>query len=107
MTINASHFSSTDDWEATIGEQFRSLRLARNLDQAQLAELAGVSLGSVKGLEQGRGSTLKTIVRLARALGRDDWLRSIAPRPTVSPIDVLRSSRTEPRRRVYRTRSSR
>lgn len=106
MTISASQFSSTDDWEAEIGEQFRTLRLSRNLDQAQLAELAGVSLGSVKGLEQGRGSTLKTIVRLARALDREDWLRGLAPRPTVSPIDVLRSSRTEPRRRVYRARGN-
>lgn len=106
MTISASQFSSADDWEATIGEQFRTLRLSRNLDQAQLAELAGVSLGSVKGLEQGRGSTLKTIVRLARALDREDWLRGLAPRPTVSPIDVLRSSRTEPRRRVYRARGN-
>ncbi len=106
MTINASHFFTTDEWETTIGEQFRRLRLARNLDQSQLAELAGVSLGSVKGLEQGRGSTLKTIVRLARALDREDWLRSLAPRATVSPIDVLRSSRTEPRRRVYRARGN-
>lgn len=95
---------STDEWEAAIGEQVRSLRLGKNLDQSQLAELAGVSLGSVKSLEQGRGSTLKTVIRLARALDRDDWLRGLAPRPTVSPIDVLRSSRTEPRRRVYRSR---
>lgn len=104
MTINAGHLSTTDEWEASVGEQFRTLRLARNLDQTQLAELAGISLGSVKGLEQGRGSTLKTIVRVARALDREDWLRSIAPRATVSPIDVLRSSRTQPRRRVYRSR---
>ncbi len=106
MTITHGHFSTTDDWEATIGEQFRTLRLSRHLDQAQLAELAGVSLGAVKGLEQGRGSTLKTIVRLARALEREDWLRGLAPRPAVSPVDVLRSSRAQPRRRVYRPRGS-
>ena len=107
MTISAHvQSSSTEEWEAAIGEQFRSLRLARGLDQAQLATLAGVSLGSVKSLEQGRGSTLKTIVRLARALDREDWLRGLATRPTVSPIDVLRSSRTQPRRRVYRARGN-
>ena len=104
MTISERFVADTESEEAIVGEQFRSLRLARDLDQAQLADLAGVSLGAVKGLEQGKGSTLKTIVRLARALDREDWLRSLAPRPTVSPIDVLRSSRTEPRRRVYRAR---
>ncbi len=98
--------SSTEDWEALVGEQIRSLRIAKDLDQAQLADLAGVSLGTVKGVEQGRGSSLRSLVRITRALGREDWLRGLAPRPTVSPIDVLRSSRTEPRRRVYRARAN-
>ena len=109
MTINAGHLSpqsSTEDWEGLVGEQIRSLRIAKGLDQSQLAELAGVSLGTVKGIEQGRGSTLRSLIRLTRALDREEWLRGLAPRPTVSPIDVLRSSRTEPRRRVYRARSN-
>ena len=107
MAISASGISpqlDTSEWEQALGEQFRSLRLSRGLDQSQLAGLAGVSLGSVKGLEQGTGSSLKTIVRVARALDREDWLRGLAPRPTVSPLDVLRSARTTPRRRVYRKR---
>ena len=109
MTISAGQFSpqaTTDDWETAIGEQIRTLRIAKGLDQSQLAELAGVSIGTVKGIEQGRGSSLRSLVRLTRALDREDWLRGLAPRPTVSPIDVLRSSRTEPRRRVYRTRGN-
>lgn len=103
MSITETQRSSAD-WESAIGDQFRALRIARDLDQAQLASRAGVSLGSVKNLEQGRGSTLKTIVRVARALDREDWLVALSPRITVSPIDVLRSSRREPRRRVYRPR---
>lgn len=108
MTISESNLSpqlDTSEWEEAVGEQFRSLRLSRGLDQAQLASLAGVSVGSVRGLEQGTGSSLKTIVRVARALGRDDWLRGLAPRVTVSPLDVLRSARATPRRRVYRKRA--
>lgn len=95
----------TAEWEQALGEQFRTLRLSRGLDQAELASLAGVSVGSVKGLEQGTGSSLKTIVRVARALEREDWLRGLAPRPIISPLDVLRSQRTTPRRRVYRKRA--
>ena len=109
MTISArqpSAQSTTEDWEALVGEQLRTLRIAKGLDQTQLAELAGVSVGTVKGVEQGRGSSLRSLVRLTRALDREDWLRGLAPRPTVSPIDVLRSSRTEPRRRVYRARGN-
>jgi len=95
--------TTTGEVEAEIGEQFRALRIAASLDQAELARRAGVSLGAVKNLEQGNGSTLRTVARVARALGRDDWLSALAPRVTVSPLDVLRS-RTEPRRRVYRQR---
>lgn len=95
--------AATAEIEATVGEQFRALRIAASLDQAELASLAGVSLGAVKNLEQGNGSTLRTVARVARALGRDDWLAGLAPRITVSPLDVLRS-RTEPRKRVYRQR---
>ena len=95
--------ASTSEIEARLGEQFRALRIAAGFDQSQLADHAGVSLGSVKNLEQGKGSSLRTVVRVARALGRDDWLSSLAPRVTVSPIDVFRSRR-EPRQRVYRSR---
>lgn len=95
--------ASTAEIEAAFGEQVRALRIAAALDQAQLASLAGLSLGSVKNLEQGNGSTLRTVVRVARALGREDWLGALAPRITVSPIDVLRARR-EPRKRVYRAR---
>jgi len=105
MTIVGRSLSS-DEWELRLGEQVRQQRLQRNLDQRQLADAAGVSIGSVKNLEQGRGSTLKTVVCVARALDREDWLASLSPRLSVSPLDVLRSSSVEPRRRVYRKRGA-
>ena len=95
--------ASTAEIEQHVGEQVRALRIAAGLDQAQLASSAGLSLGAVKNLEQGNGSTLRTLVRVTRALGRDDWLASLSPRVGVSPIDVLRARR-EPRKRVYRQR---
>lgn len=94
---------TTDEWEARVGQQLRALRISAGHDQSQLAELAGVSLGAVRNLETGKGSTLKTLVRVTRALGRTDWLAAISPEITVSPIAVLRSG-PEPRSRVYRER---
>lgn len=96
--------SSTEDFEVSLGAQVRALRIAAGLDQATLASQAGLSLGAVKNLEQGNGSTLRTIIRAVRALGHGDWLDTLAPRVTVSPIDVLRNRR-EPRQRVYRERA--
>jgi transcriptional regulator with XRE-family HTH domain len=94
---------STEEWEAAVGTQFRALRLAAGLDQAGLAELADISIGTLRNLERGTGSTLRTIIRVARSLDREAWLQGIAPLPTVSPIEVLRSTKT-PRSRVYRPR---
>ncbi|MET4782334.1 helix-turn-helix transcriptional regulator [Glaciihabitans sp. UYNi722] len=95
---------SGDDWEQRVGEQFRALRLRSGFDQAGLAEASGVSLGAVKNLEHGKGSTLKTLVKVARSLDRSEWLLEIAPPVTVSPIEILRSGRQRQRNRVYRPR---
>jgi transcriptional regulator with XRE-family HTH domain len=96
---------STEEFEISFGEQIRALRINSGLDQSALASLAGISLGAVKNLEQGKGSTLRTVIRAVRALDREDWLDGLAPRVSVSPLDVLRNRRA-PRQRVFKQRSS-
>ena len=96
---------STDEWVARVGVQFRVLRLRAGLDQTALGELAGVSVGAVKHLEQGKGSSLKTIVCISLALKHESWLESLSPTITVSPIDLLRDSGPD-RVRVYRARKN-
>jgi transcriptional regulator with XRE-family HTH domain len=97
---------TTDEWEAVIGAEIRAGRIAANLDQAELAKRADISLGAVRNLEAGRGSSLKTLVRVVRALGRGDWLETLAPPITLSPLAMLSSRRTagRPRQRVSRRR---
>ncbi len=97
----------TDDWESYLGDQFRAMRIRSNQEQTELAERAGVSVGALKNLEGGKGSSLKTLIKVARALGRTDWLEALAPKITVSPMQMLRTqSKTTPRQRVYRPRKS-
>ena len=92
--------STPEEIEAALGGKLRALRLSRDLDQAGLAARAGVSLSAVRSLEAGRGSTLHTLVRVARALGREEWFASIAPVATINPLTVLR--RAQPRQRAGR-----
>ncbi|MGP8159723.1 MAG: helix-turn-helix transcriptional regulator [Candidatus Dormibacteria bacterium] len=100
---------TTGEWEAVIGAEVRAARIAANLDQAELAKRADVSLGALKNLEAGRGSTLRTLIRVVRALGRAEWLVTLAPPITVSPLAMLSSRRsaTHPRQRVSRPRAVR
>ena len=102
MRISGQQLSS-EEWEASVGAQFRALRIAAGIDQLTLAARAAVSVGALRNLERGAGSTLRTVVQVSRALGIESWLASLAPVPTVSPIDAVRSRRT-PRSRVYRAR---
>ena len=98
---------TVEEWESLVGRQLRAARVAGGLNQAQLAALANVSLATLSNLERGKGSTLKTVVAVARALGRTDWLENLAPEVTVSPMQMLRakrasqaSVRVRPRRRT-------
>lgn len=106
-TLRMTDDSSTDDLEGRLGSQIRSLRLDAGHDQQTLADLADVGLSSLKNLEKGRGSTLRTLVRVLRALDVADWLETLAPEPTISPLDVLRGQAKGPRQRVYRPRAER
>lgn len=96
---------STSDYEALIGEQIRKLRFENGLDQAQLAKIASISLGAVKSIEGGKGSSLKTFIKILRFLNEEKWLESLRPSTFVSPIRMLRDQRLKtPRRRVYKSR---
>jgi len=86
------------DLEAELGARLRALRLDRNLEQTILAQRAGVSLTALKRLESGRGSTTHTLISILRALGREDWLKAIAPVATINPLTMPKSA--EPRRRA-------
>jgi len=98
--------NSTIEWERYLGEQFRAMRIRAGLEQVVLAARADVSTGAIKNLESGKGSSLKTMIKIVRCLGRTDWLESLAPQVSVSPMQMLATARrTAPRQRVSRPRN--
>jgi transcriptional regulator with XRE-family HTH domain len=80
--------------EVELGKAIRARRIEHRLTQADVAERANVSLGALKNLENGRGSTTNTLVRVAHVLGQDEWLRSLAPVDTFNPMDLVDPRRT-------------
>jgi transcriptional regulator with XRE-family HTH domain len=80
----------TDEWEAQLGQSLRELRLRQNIAQRQFAERADVALNVVKNLEGGKGATVSSLIKVLRALGREDWLHTLAPQVSVSPMQMLK-----------------
>ncbi len=94
MTAN-----TIEEFETDVGEQIKSLRLKQNIDRATLALRAGCSVSALKNLEYGSGSTLRTLIAVVRTLGREDWLRNVAPMATISPLNMPKTGQTRKRAR--------
>jgi transcriptional regulator with XRE-family HTH domain len=87
-----------DELEKVIGGRIRSLRIGESLTQAEVAETANVSLGALKHLESGAGATVRTLVKVLRALGREDWLDTLEPEThSFNPLDLLTAREREAR----------
>jgi transcriptional regulator with XRE-family HTH domain len=92
--------------EQLLGSRLRELRILRNLDQVSLAQRAGVSLNALKHLESGKGARVNSLIKILRALDRADWLETLAPTVSISPMQMLRRESRDPKRARRRARAN-
>jgi transcriptional regulator with XRE-family HTH domain len=98
-------FKSLKELHAQLGKQIQQLRISRNLDQSTTAAKAGISERALRYLEAGHGSSTETLLRVLKALDSLDGLQLIAPKPSISPLALLKHKKV--RQRVRRTRQDR
>ncbi|SPE45803.1 Transcriptional regulator [Candidatus Sulfotelmatobacter sp. SbA7] len=101
--MNDSKFSSLEELQSSLGKRMRQLRLSRNMDQGATAEKAGISRRALGKLENGRGSTVETLLRTLKALDYAKAIDLLAPEATVNPLALLHDSK--PPQRVRRPHS--
>lgn len=85
--------ASSEQIEATLGQQIEKARLARNLTQADVARSAGISRRTITRLENGGGVSLDTFIRVLRALGLADRIADLLPAPQIQPIERIRGQK--------------
>jgi transcriptional regulator with XRE-family HTH domain len=85
-----------------IGSRLRAYRLQRNLAQADLATSAGINRTTIRDIEAGKDSQLSSLVKLLRALGRLEDIDAFLPKPSVSPIQLMKLQ-GKPRRRARKS----
>jgi transcriptional regulator with XRE-family HTH domain len=95
---------TTQELEKEFGRQLRDLRLRTNINQRTVADRAGVALNVIKNLESGKGATIRSAIKVLRTLGCADWLTTLAPEVSISPLQMLKSKHS--RQRASREKGS-
>jgi transcriptional regulator with XRE-family HTH domain len=81
---------SSNELEQELGQSIKQLRLLNNISREDLCAHAGVSLTALRNLENARGSSVRTLILIARVLGKTDWLLSIKPQITINPLHMVK-----------------
>jgi transcriptional regulator with XRE-family HTH domain len=89
-----------EDLLTSLGTRVRELRLRENIAQTVLAARSGVSLKAVKNLENGTGATVASLLRVLRTLGQTEWIDTLGPKVSISPMQML----TRKKERIRATR---
>jgi len=79
--------------ELDICKRVMAVRLMKNINQRTIAEMAGVSQRTISRMENGKGVTLDTFIRVMSALGLADQFSSLVPSADIRPIERVRQGR--------------
>jgi transcriptional regulator with XRE-family HTH domain len=80
--------STTGEVLQEVGSRVRAYRLQQNKTHAELAKEAGIGRATLVRAEAGQNSSLETLVKILRVLGRLDALNDFLAPPLISPIQV-------------------
>lgn len=84
---------------SALGARLRAQRLAQSLPQRELAQMAGLSLGALRKLEQDGQSSLDTLIRVVQALGLTDELAElfVLKRQSIAQMEQVEAARQRQR----------
>ncbi len=91
---------SDSDILIEIGKRIKSARIRRSYTQAQLAEISGVSKGTVANIESGESVQFGTILKILRELDCLNALELLLPSSESSPMELINSKYQHERQRV-------
>jgi transcriptional regulator with XRE-family HTH domain len=83
-----------------LGARLRTQRLAQMVSQAELAQRAGVSTGTIKNIERKGQASLESIVRVAQALNLSHELQGLFKLHITSIADMEKAEATTRRHRA-------
>lgn len=85
---------------ALLGKRMAAFRVKNNWTQAKLAQLSGVSKGTVERIERGDSVQILNLVKVLRACDMLDTFLGIFPDDSPSPMQILQMGKIKPRQRA-------
>ncbi len=76
-----------------LGKRIKSTRLRKKLSQAEVAGRAGISVFTVSQMENGKNTSLASLVAVLRVLKLLENFDSLVPEIVVSPVELLLSKK--------------
>ena len=91
---------------ALLGRRMAAFRIRCNWTQAQLAEQAGVSKGTVEHIERGDSVQVLNLIKVLRVCGMLEAFLAVFPDDSPSPMQILRMGEVKARKRVRNPRNT-
>ena len=96
--MRISEISSTTEILSELGSRLQGYRLRQNMTVAETAARAGVGSRTLNRAEAGENTSLESLVKVLRALGRLEALDAFLPAPLISPLQLAKHQGRERRR---------
>ena len=87
-----------------IAAKIKTVRLKQNMSQAELADKSGVSISTIKRMEDGEVKNFESLIRILRTLGKLDIFIPLVEEEQLSPNEYyeLASKANKPKRKRKR-----
>lgn len=87
-----------------LGERLKEYRIRRNIQQAELAEMAGVNISTIVRMEKGCNIMIDSYIRVLRVLDMLDNLNEFIPEPPRSPL-LMKKLMGKKKQRIKKTKN--
>ena len=95
----ATYSAQTDESAlALLGRRMAAFRIRSNWTQAQLAEQAGVSKGTIERIERGDSVQVINLIKVLRVCGMLETFLAVFPDDSPSPMQILQMGKVKARK---------
>ena len=83
---------------AELAKRIKATRLRKNFTQAEVAERAGISVFTVSQMENGKNTSMASLIAVMRVLKLLENFENLIPEQMLSPVELLQANKKRGKR---------